>query len=105
MSRRSFAFSITKHLFMRLASFFPLQARSLVNLYTKMASVKKASFAMGCFWGTEALFGVTKGVLRTKVGYAGGSSLNPTYRNIADHIETVELEYDENIISYEVCFF
>lgn len=64
--------------------------------------MKKAAFAMGCFWGTEALFGVTKGVLRTKVGYAGGSSANPTYRNIADHIETVELEFDENQVSYEV---
>jgi peptide methionine sulfoxide reductase MsrA len=70
-----------------------------------MSSVKKAAFAMGCFWGTEALFGVTKGVLRTKVGYAGGSSRNPTYRNLADHIETVELEFDEDQISYEVSFF
>ena len=61
-----------------------------------------ASFAMGCFWGTEALYGVTPGVIRTKVGYTGGTTPNPTYKNIADHTETVELEYDPSVISYSV---
>jgi len=56
---------------------------------------------MGCFWGSEALFGVTHGVLRTRVGYSGGTSENPTYRNLADHIETVEIEYDTTQTTYE----
>lgn len=62
----------------------------------------KASFGMGCFWGVEALFGVTPGVIRTKCGYQGGTSTNPTYRNIGDHTEAVELEYDPKAINYEV---
>ena len=65
-------------------------------------TTETASFAMGCFWGSEALFGVTNGVLRTKVGYTGGTAPNPTYKNIADHIETVELEFDPSVVSYSV---
>lgn len=41
-----------------------------------------ATFGMGCFWGADALFGATKGVLRTKVGYAGGTTETPTYKNM-----------------------
>lgn len=41
-----------------------------------------ATFGMGCFWGADSLFGATNGVLRTKVGYAGGSTPNPVYRNM-----------------------
>jgi len=40
------------------------------------------------------------GVVRTKVGYAGGSTLNPTYRSIGDHTETVELEFDPTKVKY-----
>lgn len=41
-----------------------------------------ATFGMGCFWGADALFGATKGVLRTSVGYTGGTTENPTYKNL-----------------------
>lgn len=41
-----------------------------------------ATFGMGCFWGAESLFGGTHGVLRTKVGYSGGTKPNPQYRNL-----------------------
>ena len=57
---------------------------------------------MGCFWGSEAAFGVARGVIRTKVGYTGGTTKNPTYRNIGDHTEAVELQYDPNEITYRV---
>lgn len=53
-----------------------------------------ATFAMGCFWSSDALFGSVEAVLKTRVGYAGGTTVNPTYWTIADHIETVHLEYD-----------
>lgn len=43
---------------------------------------KRATFGMGCFWAGDALFGATPGVIRTCVGYAGGSKENPTYRNM-----------------------
>ena len=40
-------------------------------------------------------------MVRTRVGYAGGSSADPTYRNIGDHAETVQVDYDPAVISYE----
>lgn len=40
-------------------------------------------------------------MLRTRVGYAGGSTENPTYRNLGDHIETVEIDFDPSRTSYE----
>jgi methionine-S-sulfoxide reductase len=39
-------------------------------------------------------------VLRTRVGYTGGSTENPTYHNLGDHIETVEVDFDPSVISY-----
>lgn len=65
------------------------------------AITETATFAMGCFWGPEARFGVTPGVVRTRVGYAGGTKENPTYRNLGDHAETVQIDYDPTRISYE----
>jgi peptide-methionine (S)-S-oxide reductase len=40
-------------------------------------------------------------VVRTRVGYAGGDSVNPSYYNIGDHSETVQIDYDPGVISYE----
>jgi len=60
-----------------------------------------ATLAMGCFWGPDGRFGVTPGVIRTRVGYAGGSGSNPTYENIGNFIETVQIDYDPNKISFE----
>ena len=40
-------------------------------------------------------------MIRTRVGYAGGSQENPTYYKLGDHTETVEIDYDPNSISYE----
>ena len=57
--------------------------------------------AMGCFWGPDCRFGVMDGVVRTRVGYAGGTTSNPTYHNIGDHIETIQIDYDPRKISYE----
>jgi len=47
------------------------------------------------------MFGGTAGVVRTKVGYTGGTTNCPTYRSMGDHTETVELEWDPAVISYE----
>lgn len=43
---------------------------------------ERATFGMGCFWGAESLYGATKGVLRTTVGYAGGTTNSPTYKKM-----------------------
>lgn len=59
-----------------------------------------AAFGMGCFWSPDSLLGGKEGVIRTRVGYAGGARENPTYTNIGNHTETVLIEYDSNKISY-----
>jgi peptide-methionine (S)-S-oxide reductase len=40
------------------------------------------------------------GVVRTRVGYAGGTKPNPTYRDLGDHTETIQIEYDPSVVSY-----
>lgn len=65
-------------------------------------NLKTATFAMGCFWGPDVIFGGIEGVWKTRVGYAGGDKDNPTYHNLGSHSETIQLEYDPEEISYEV---
>lgn len=62
---------------------------------------KKATLALGCFWGPDYTFSRLPGVLQTVVGYAGGTEENPTYENVGGHTETVEVTYDPERISYE----
>lgn len=59
-----------------------------------------ATFGVGCFWGPEARFGAMEGVVRTRVGYAGGTTPEPTYHDIGDHTEVVQVEYDPTVLSY-----
>lgn len=67
--------------------------------------MEKATFGSGCFWCTEAMFQRLKGVSNVKSGYAGGSTKNPTYKEICSgktgHAEVIQFEYDSNIISYD----
>ncbi len=65
----------------------------------------KAIYAGGCFWGVQFLFDQTEGVLKTKVGYTGGTTKNPTYQEVCyentGHAEALEVEFDPSIVSYE----
>ena len=70
-----------------------------------MNNLKKAYFAGGCFWCTEAIFLRLKGVIKATPGYCGGNYVNPTYEQVCSgitgHAETVLIEYDSRLISYE----
>ncbi len=59
-----------------------------------------ATFGLGCFWGPDATFGALDGVVRTRVGYAGGTKADPSYEAIGDHTEVVQLEYDPEQLSF-----
>lgn len=65
----------------------------------------KAIFGAGCFWGVEAAFRRIEGVTDATVGYAGGHTENPSYREVCahgtGHAEVVEVEYDPEKVSYE----
>lgn len=67
--------------------------------------INKATFGAGCFWHVEEKFRITQGVKKTRVGYMGGKSKNPTYDEVcADdtgHIEVVEVTFDTVNLKYE----
>ena len=66
--------------------------------------MKTAVFGGGCFWCTEAVFQMLKGVAQVESGYAGGELQNPTYNNVCDgtsgHAEVIRVTYDPSVISY-----
>ncbi len=62
-------------------------------------------FGAGCFWGVQYEFDQIKGVIETEVGFAGGHSENPAYKEVCTdktgHAEVVHLKYDSSSVSYE----
>ena len=66
---------------------------------------QKATFGAGCFWGVEAAFRQLDGVTKTRVGYSGGHTENPTYEDVCahgtGHAEVVEVTYDPERVSYD----
>jgi peptide-methionine (S)-S-oxide reductase len=80
-----------------------VNGRTLVGPYPE--GLEKAVFGLGCFWGAERVFWQTPGVWVTAVGYAGGSTPNPTYEEVCSgrtgHTEAVLVVYDPTLTSYE----
>ncbi|MCO5269136.1 MAG: peptide-methionine (S)-S-oxide reductase MsrA [Brumimicrobium sp.] len=68
-------------------------------------ALKEATFGMGCFWCTEAIFSNLEGVIAIHPGYAGGHIKNPSYKEVCSgrtgHIEVSRITYDDTIVSFE----
>ncbi|MFZ5518194.1 MAG: bifunctional methionine sulfoxide reductase B/A protein [Candidatus Zhuqueibacterota bacterium] len=81
-------------------NFTPAQATTDVE-----QKVQRAYFAGGCFWGVEHLFKDVKGVISISVGYMGGHTTNPSYKEVCagntGHAETMEVVFDPGVTSYE----
>ena len=79
---------------------FPIEQ----GLYQIGNPTSTAIFAGGCFWGVQHQFEKEAGVIRTLVGYTGGTELHPTYPQVkaheTGHVEAVVVEFDPNLISY-----
>jgi peptide-methionine (S)-S-oxide reductase len=91
------------------AQAMPVPARHFVNGNPMTppypANMQTAMFGLGCFWGAERCFWETDGVYLTAVGYAGGYTPNPTYREVCSgytgHNEVVLVVFDPSVISYQ----
>ncbi len=75
------------------------------NIHDEPAGAHVAYFGLGCFWGAERKFFETPGVINTAVGYQGGFTPNPTYREVCTgqtgHTEVVKVVFDPAVVSYE----
>lgn len=64
-----------------------------------------AVFGGGCFWCTEAVFKMLKGVSAIMPGYAGGTTKNPTYDQVSGektgHAEVIQIEYNPDVVAYK----
>jgi peptide-methionine (S)-S-oxide reductase len=67
-------------------------------------ALQTAVFAGGCFWGVEGVFEHVRGVQSAVSGYAGGTTRNPTYREVTTgrtgHAEAVRVEFDPSVVTY-----
>ena len=68
------------------------------------AGLEVAVFGLGCFWGAEEIYWQVPGVWSTSVGYAGGTTPNPTYEEVCsgrtNHTEAVRVVFDPAVVSY-----
>ena len=87
----------------------PVRERHFVNGRRLTApypeGLERAVFGLGCFWGAERVFRQAPGVWVTAVGYAGGTTPNPTYEEVCSgrtgHAEVVLVVYDPKIVGYD----
>lgn len=81
-----------------------LSVLALNQAHAQVKKTEKATFGMGCFWCTEAIFQKLKGVVSVKSGYEGGKLANPTYEEVCTgftgHAEVLEITYNPMVITY-----
>lgn len=84
--------------------FFQILTAYIISFALHAAPLKEATFAGGCFWCMEEAFHQVIGIQNAQVGYAGGQTPNPTYKEVSegntDHLEVVHIQYDPEVISY-----
>tara|TARA_Y100000389_G_scaffold166557_1_gene171372 strand:- start:461 stop:1033 length:573 start_codon:yes stop_codon:yes gene_type:complete len=77
----------------------------LITNISNAQNIKKTYFAGGCFWCMEEAFEKIEGVIDVVSGYSGGSTKNPTYKEVTygktGHFETIEIKYDSTKIRYK----
>lgn len=77
---------------------------SLSIRFKPYSKLQRATFGAGCFWSVEKLFKATEGVYLTSVGYMGGDTDNPTYKEVCtgttNHVEVVDLYFNAEKVSY-----
>ncbi len=90
---------------MKYLSIMILVLLSVGSAEAQSQKSEKATFGMGCFWCSEAIFQRLNGVTSVKSGFEGGEVANPSYEDVCTgttgHAEVVELTYDPSKISYD----
>ena len=81
-------------------SLTPTQIQEYDQTAPEPAETETATFALGCFWGPDARFGAMDGVVRTRVGYAGGTKSDPTYRDLGGHTEAFQVDFRPDEVSF-----
>ena len=106
MSRRPYLVAVAAGLTAALAAaaFSPTGAQD-AKQPAAPAQTAVATFASGCFWCTESDFEKVPGVVEAISGYTGGTTPNPTYRQVSTggtgHTEAVQVRYDPAVVTYE----
>jgi methionine-S-sulfoxide reductase len=99
---RKFVFIIASLVVLSLGQAFSAEDK---NMQAPEAGLETATFAGGCFWCIQPPYDKLEGVVKTTVGYTGGTEKDPTYKQVSygktGHAESIEIIYDPKKVTYE----